>query len=208
LIYAAVHGFILSLGLILPIGMQNGFILTQGAFHRRWTGAFPAVLTASICDTFLIALAVAGVSAVALHINWLRYSIGVIGILFLLYMGWSTWREPAPDPKTQADVTAWTLRRQIGFSASVSLLNPHAIIDTLAVIGGSALAYSHWPERLAFGIACAAVSWLWFFGLSLVGHLIGQVALRKSSLILLNRISACMMWASAIYLVYIIVTFH
>jgi L-lysine exporter family protein LysE/ArgO len=207
LVFAFIHGFLLSLGLILPIGMQNGFILTQGAMHSRWSRSLPAVLTASVCDTFLIALAVIGVSTVALHITWLRYTFGAIGIVFLLYMGWSTWGAEADGETTEATSTAWTAKRQIWFTSSVSLLNPHALIDTLAVIGGSAIAYTHWKDRIAFGIASAVVSWLWFLGLSIAGHVVGKVALRKSSLQMLNRLSAVMMWLSSIYLAYVILTF-
>jgi L-lysine exporter family protein LysE/ArgO len=208
LLIAFMHGFILSLGLILPIGMQNGFILTQGALHRRWSKSLPSVVTASFCDTLLIALAVIGVSTVALHISWLRYTFGAIGIIFLLYMGWSTWRKKGEETNdSEPATTAWTARRQVGFTSSVSLLNPHALIDTLAVIGGSALAYTAWSEKIAFGLASVAVSWMWFFGLSIAGHMVGRVALRKSSLQVLNRISAVMMWASAVYLTYIIYSF-
>ncbi|WP_035453704.1 hypothetical protein [Alicyclobacillus herbarius] len=46
MLVAFIHGFALSLGLILPIGMQNGFILTQGALHRRWSKLLPSVVTA------------------------------------------------------------------------------------------------------------------------------------------------------------------
>ncbi|SFV03002.1 LysE/ArgO family amino acid transporter [Alicyclobacillus macrosporangiidus] len=203
MLVAFVHGFLLSLGLILPIGMQNGFILTQGALHRRWAGTLPAVLTAAVCDTLLIALAVMGVSAVALHIRWLRYTFGAIGIAFLLYMGASAWRENQGQDES-AVTTAWTVRRQMVFTASGSLLNPHALIDTLAVVGGSAAAYPAWPERIAFGVASVLVSWLWFFSLSIAGHLAGRALLGRSSLRVLNRVSAVMMWASAVYLAYII----
>ncbi|ALA71771.1 lysine transporter [Geobacillus stearothermophilus 10] len=55
---AFLHGLILAFGLIFPLGVQNVFILTQGAIQRRWRRALPAVLTASLCDTLLILLAV------------------------------------------------------------------------------------------------------------------------------------------------------
>lgn len=194
----------LSLALILPIGVQNAFILTQGTLQNRWVGSFPSVITASICDTLLITLAILGVSAVALHITWVRYVLGVIGVIFILYMGLSVWRDVKQEDNANTALTAWGASRQIRFATSISLLNPHALIDTLVVIGGSALVYTHWSIRIAFGVACIAVSWIWFFGLSFVGHIVGRVALRNSSLVLINRISAVMMWLSAIYLAYII----
>lgn len=203
---AAVHGFILALGLILPIGMQNGFIISQGAVHKRWMGSLPAVITAALCDTILVGLAVVGVSAAALHVTWLRYAFGVIGICFLLYMGWASWRDQG-QAEGNHQPSAWPAKRQITFASSVSLLNPHALIDTLAVLGGSALVYTSWTDKIAFGTACALVSWIWFLVLSIAGHLLGKAVLRNTSFHIINRISAIMMWASAIYLIYIIYSF-
>jgi L-lysine exporter family protein LysE/ArgO len=42
-------------------------------------------------------------------------------------------------------------------SAGVSLLNPHAILDTIGVIGTSALAYDG-RGRATFAVACLFVS--------------------------------------------------
>ncbi|GED02227.1 hypothetical protein BAT02nite_18710 [Bacillus atrophaeus] len=51
------------------------------------------------------------------------------GFLFLAYMGWVTWHSrPNPD-ETQKNV--FSAKKQ----AAVSLLNPHAILDTAGVIG-------------------------------------------------------------------------
>lgn len=203
MLLAAWHGFVLALALILPIGMQNGFLLSQGALHSRWFGALPAVITAAICDTILIGLAIAGVSAAALHIAWLKYALGSVGFLFLIILGWATWRDSA-KVQHEENAYAWTPRRQMVFACSVSLLNPHALLDTLAVIGGSALLYTAWPDRLAFGVACAAVSWLWFFLLVTVGHWAGRAAARGASLALINKFSALLMWGSAFYLIYLV----
>ena len=202
---AALHGFILAIGLIIPIGMQNGFILFQGALHKKWIHTLPTIITAGLSDTFLIGLGVMGVSAAAFHITWLRYSIGLIGIVFLLYIGWASWKNPGTEAENRS-ATTWPARRQIGFTLSVSLLNPHALIDTLAVIGGSATVYTTLSERLAFWAACVTVSWSWFFFLSLVGHWAGRLAF-ENILQIINRISAIIMWASAIYLGYLIFTF-
>ncbi|MEH7748262.1 LysE family transporter, partial [Neobacillus drentensis] len=89
MISAAIHGFILAFGLILPLGVQNVFIFNQGAMQSRWIYVLPVVLTASICDTLLISLAVFGVSAVVLGITWIKMALLLGGILFLLYMGYS-----------------------------------------------------------------------------------------------------------------------
>ena len=62
---AIIHGIILAFGLIIPLGVQNVFVFNQGASQPNiWSG--PVVLTASICDTLLILIAVQGVSLVLL----------------------------------------------------------------------------------------------------------------------------------------------
>ena len=90
------------------------------------------------------------------------------------------------------------MRRQIVFALSVSLLNPHAILDTIGVIGTSSLAYAG-SERIAFTAACILNSWAWFFLLAVVGKLIGSIGSVRRWL---NRVSAIIIWISAVYLVY------
>lgn len=185
--------------------MQNGFILFQGVVHKRWVNLLPTFITAGLADTLLISLGVLGVSAAAFQITWFRYTIGALGIIFLLYMGLTSWRDHGAATSGLTE-TAWPPRRQITFTLSVSLFNPHALIDTLAVIGGSASVYSTLAERLAFVAACASVSWLWFFILSIMGHWAGRMAF-KNSVRVINRVSAVIMWLSAVYLGYLIYTF-
>ena len=62
---AIIHGIILAFGLIIPLGVQNVFVFNQGASQPNIWRA-PVVLTASICDTLLILIAVQGVSLVLL----------------------------------------------------------------------------------------------------------------------------------------------
>lgn len=198
MIAAAIHGFLLAFGLILPLGVQNIFIFNQGAAHKQWGYAFPAVLTASICDTLLIFLAVLGVSAVVLGIYWMKTVILSIGIFFLLYMGFMTWKSQ-PSENIQ-NKKRFTPAKQIVFSASVSLLNPHAIMDTIGVIGTNSLSYTG-AEKTSYTLACILVSWLWFFGLSLSGRLAGTLDTTGKFVHILNKISALIMWGNDCYLV-------
>ena len=64
---AVIHGFLLAIGLILPLGAQNVFVFNQGANQSKLIKAFPAV-TAGICDSILISLAVIGVSLVLMSL--------------------------------------------------------------------------------------------------------------------------------------------
>ncbi|WHY02941.1 LysE/ArgO family amino acid transporter [Neobacillus sp. DY30] len=196
---AAIHGFILAFGLILPLGVQNVFVFNQGAIQPKWANALPVVLTAALCDTLLISLAVLGISAVVLEISLLKMALSVIGIAFLLYMGYVTWKSKPRTGENSAEL--FSARKQITFAASVSLLNPHAIMDTIGVIGTSSLTYSG-IEKAVFTVVCIFVSWLWFFGLSIVGRLAGNLDQSGQFINTLNKISAVIMWGTAVYLVF------
>ncbi|MBD8069370.1 LysE/ArgO family amino acid transporter [Bacillus sp. PS06] len=196
---ALVHGMILAFGLILPLGVQNVFIFNQGATHKKFIHALPAIITAGICDTILIFLAVTGVSMVVLNVEWLKILLFVVGLIFLTYMGLVMWRS-APEPANNVQQQhRFSARRQITFAASVSLLNPHAIIDTIGVIGTSSLAYTG-HEKIIFAISCIIVSWIWFFSLAILGRKVGQLG--KSDMLLkrVNQLSAIIIWGMAIYL--------
>ena len=97
---AIIHGFLLAIGLILPLGAQNVFVFNQGANQSKLIKAFPAVITAGICDSILISLAVIGVSLVLMSLPLLQIVIYIIGLIFLLYMAWTLWNAN-PDPVKQ-----------------------------------------------------------------------------------------------------------
>lgn len=85
IVEAIVHGIVLACGSILSLGAQNVFVFSQGATQPKLIRALPAAVTAALCDTFLILLAVFGLSTIVLQFEWLRLILIIAGILFLLY---------------------------------------------------------------------------------------------------------------------------
>ncbi|MBB6674705.1 amino acid transporter [Cohnella nanjingensis] len=198
---SALHGFLLALGLILPLGAQNAFIFNLGARNAQFRRTLPAVVTAALCDTCLLALAVLGVSVLIFGIPVLKGFLLAGGILFLLYMGWTTWRSSAEEGKTR-QTGAYPVRKQIAYTMSVSLLNPHAIMDTVGVIGTSSLNYAG-AEKWMFACACILVSWLWFVALAWAGRMVGSLDRTGKLLRVLNRVSAVVIWFSAAMMLYL-----
>lgn len=190
------HGIILAFGLILPLGVQNIFIFNQGVQQLNIWRCMPSVITAGLCDTLLIILAVSGVSALVSTIHALKLIVMTAGILFLLYMGWNIW---SSKTHIQESVLTMTSKKQIMFAASVSLLNPHAILDTVGVIGTNSLAYSG-VDKLVFTLSCISVSWIWFIGLALAGRIVGKVNASGYIQQLINKGSAIIIWLIALYL--------
>jgi len=194
---ASIHGFILAFGLILPLGVQNVFVFNQGAIQPSYKRALPAIITASVCDTVLITLAVLGISVIALKISWFNTLLLSAGVLFLFYMGYLTWN--SKHSKQSIAGESFSSKKQIAFAASVSLLNPHAIMDTIGVIGTSSIAYSD-TDKIAFTIACIITSWIWFLSLAIVGRQASRLTNSYFLFEILNKISAFIMWATAIVL--------
>lgn len=204
IVEAILHGFILALGLILPLGVQNVFVFTQGAAQPRLSRAVPAVLAAALCDTLLIVLAVFGVSAVVLKFEALRMVLMLAGVLFLAYMGFTLWRtrsDSTGDSKEEGSARALPSSKQILFAMSASLLNPHALLDTVGVIGTSALAYEG-DAKLRFTLACVVVSWLWFVGLACAGSALRRFDGHGRAMGLFNRCSALFIWGTALVLLW------
>jgi len=199
---AFIHGIILAFGLIIPLGMQNVFIFNQGATQPSLRFALPSVLTAFVCDTVLIILAVLGISLIVLEFAWLKLSLFIFGFFFLMYMGWVTWKTKVNS--NQAEQKAFSVKRQIYFAASVSILNPHAVLDTVGVIGTNSLNY-YGHHKLLFCVGCILVSLLWFFGLALVGRFVQKFDKKTFWLNYVNKISALIIWSVGFYILWQII---
>lgn len=194
---AFLYGIVLAFGLIIPLGAQNIFIFNQGAAQQHFLHALPAVLAASVCDALLILLAVLGISVAVLKLVWLKILVFIIGFFFLLYVGYITWHsKPTFVP---IGTSALSPKRQVGFAASVSLLNPHALVDVVGVIGTSSLNFTG-AAKWAYTFACIFVSCCWFFGLAVAGHFIHKLDKTGRWLVFVNKLSALIIWGIAVYL--------
>lgn len=200
MIEAVIHGLVLSTGLIIAFGAQNIYIFNQGASHRKLIYSMPAVITAAICDTILIILAVLGVSLIVMTVPVLQVTLFAVGFLFLIYIGWSIW---SSDPvKVSNRHGAMSTRKQVMFAISVSLLNPHAILDTIGVIGANSLRYSETAELVVFAVACIFVSWISFIVIAVIGRSIRSIDREGRIVVMVNKISALIIWGIAIYIGY------
>lgn len=180
-------GLVLGLALITPIGAQNLFVLEQG-LRRRLRGALPAVAAAGACDTLLILLGAGGASALIAHSPRLEQVLIGIGVAFLVVLGLRSLRA-RPEPEFRAPA-----RGVVAGTVAVSLLNPHAVLDTVGVIGGAIAAQD---ERLPFAAGAVSASWLWFLLLAAAGGLLharltpgGRVWIARASGVLMLVLAA------------------
>lgn len=113
-------------------------------------------------------------------------------------MGWTVWKTSVKDAQNESPASA---KKQIVFASSVSLLNPHALLDTVGVIGTNSLLYENIDQWL-FMIAAIIVSWFYFFGLALIGKVIGKRDKNFKVRTAFNKISAITIWILAYYMVF------
>lgn len=192
-----VHGILLALGLILPLGAQNVFVFNQGANQNKFIKSLPVIITAGLCDTFLILISVLGVSLILMSLPILQLVIYIIGLIFLLYMALSLWNEKPNNLENHQSMSA---KKQIGFALSVSLLNPHAIMDTVGVIGTNASVYSG-IEKLLFSLSTIMVSWFWFILLAILGKMVGSIDNTGKYILILNKVSSIIVIIVSLFIV-------
>ncbi|MCL5039717.1 MAG: LysE family transporter [Firmicutes bacterium] len=199
----------MGLSLILPIGPQNVFVLEQGLIGGLQYGLMAAV-TAGLCDSVLILAGAGGVSGLLTGIAWLQKVLLLLGVVLLGYLGVrSLWAggpsgaaTPAEGRHTENDgpVTKGTPSpsRLILMGIAVSWGNPHAILDTVAILGSAIVAHEP-TSQTAFATGAVMASWLFFLALALVGALFRRRLTSKSQ-VWLRRISGTIMLFFAIYL--------
>ena len=195
-------GLLLSLSLIVAIGPQNAHVLRMG-LRGQHVGLTVAVSIAS--DVALIALGVLGLSQLGGLPRWVQAVMVCGGVVFLLLYGWKAWgRFRAGSAAYQAvgePVAAMSRQQAVGAALAVAWLNPHALVETLVLIGTASLAWGT-PGNTFFGLGAASGSVLWFVGLGLSALLLGQRLQSPALWRALDGLVALMMWGTAGMLAY------
>lgn len=161
------NGLMLGLSLIAALGPQNVFLIRQGALREH---AIVSALTCFACDIILVTASVAGLHQVLkmhpnLHI-WLTW----FGVSFLLYYGAKALKQAFNKNENQTIRKEQNINRlQVVLMAlGFSLLNPHAIIDSLVIIGSGSSQFPEHPQAFLCGVVSS--SFLWFASLTFVTH--------------------------------------
>jgi L-lysine exporter family protein LysE/ArgO len=202
LLLAFVAGLFLGLTMILPIGPQNIFVLTQGMLGGWRAGLLAATVT-GICDTKLIVAGGAGIAVLLSTQPILQGGMLWLGTAFLIYLGARALlfsNEIADVTERQAAPTSHSLVTLITAGVGVSWGNPHAILDTLVILGSAITAQGR-ADKLAFAAGAVAASWLFFIALASAGALFG-VRVGRRGRFWTQRISGILMLLFAIALGY------
>lgn len=154
-------GMATGASLIIAIGAQNAFVLTQGIRKQH---RFVVALICSLCDALLISAGVAGMGALIEQSPLLLGVASVAGALFLFVYGLKSLISAFhADRGMEASGEHLVSRKQVVFTTlAITLLNPHVYLDTVVLLGSISATYAG-PGRYLFGGGAVTMSFLWFF---------------------------------------------
>ena len=189
------EGFLLSAGLIAGIGPQNTLVLRQGLRRQH---LLAVVLLCVSIDALLIGLGTLGVGAV-LQSEGLARLMTYAAVVALLYFGARSFKATF-CPTCLPEASFVPSRKQVLLALlAVSLLNPSLYLDTLLLIGGSAMRFEG-DLRLWFGVGAAGASLVWFLGLSYGSALLAPLLARPKVLRGIDFMSGGILWGMALRL--------
>lgn len=192
------QGMGVGAGLIIAIGAQNVFVLTQGIRKQyHWLTA----LICSISDVLLIFVGAAGVGSLIAGNHALQTGAAWLGAAFL---GWYGLRAllsvTAENSLQQKQRGAANLRIIVLTALALTFLNPHVYIDTVLLLGSIGGQYQA-GDRYLFALGASLSSILWFFSLSFGGALLAPIFQKSISWRFLNLLVCATMWLIAYQLI-------
>ncbi|WP_319541484.1 LysE/ArgO family amino acid transporter [uncultured Pseudodesulfovibrio sp.] len=194
-----IQGFGMGGGLIVAIGAQNAFVLTQGV-RRNHHLAVAALCT--LCDALLIALGVTGVGTVVASNPTLGSIAAWGGAAFLAWYGFTALRSAMKGGSLNTkEETGKGLKHTLMLTMAVTLLNPHVYLDTIILMGSISGQFMV-PDRYVFGMGAATASLLWFFTLSLGGQVLAPLFRRDFTWRILDSVVCLTMWTIAATLIH------
>lgn len=198
LLTSFLQGFGASGGLIVAVGAQNAYVLSQGV---RGNHHLLIALICILCDGIFISVGIAGVGASIASNPELTRIVTYLGAVFLFVYGATSLRSAFRGSSLcTTDATVTTVQTAIITTLAVTLLNPHFYLDTVLLLGAISSKYQG-DNRLLFWIGAVLASTLWFISLSLGSRKLAPLFKRQTAWRILDTTVALVMWAIAISLV-------
>ena len=157
-------GFIVTFSLIVAIGAQNAYILKLGLL-KQYIGI--AVSLCILFDTLLISAGVFGLGFFIQGNQLLINGIAIIGILFLCFYSFMSFRSAFKNESLEIDGKNKTnpLKQVITMLLVFTFLNPHTYLDTVLLIGGiGANILSDLKIYFLIGAISASATWFILLG--------------------------------------------
>ena len=187
-IWLFIRGLLIGLSIAAPVGPIGVLCIRRTLANGRLSGFFSG-LGAATADAFYGSLAAFGLTVVTDFLVGIGIWLQIAGGLFLLYLGFTTWR--ARSYHSAAQMRSNGLARDYGSTLLLTLTNPLTIISFAAIFAGIGLS-SQDAGFLAslmtvLGVFCGSALW-WLLLSGFAG--VFNRRLQHGGLLWVNRISA------------------
>ena len=185
-------------GLIIAIGAQNAFVLSQGI---RKNHVLTIALICSLCDVLLICIGISGIGALVAKNAKLTTIATTGGAIFLFWYGFRSFLSAWKGDSIEIDNESLnSLKAIVTATLAVTFLNPHIYLDTVVLMGSIS---SKFPGngRYVFGAGAITASFLWFFSLSFGGRALAPYFKEPVAWKVLDTLIGIIMWLIAISLI-------
>ncbi len=192
------HGFLMGLSLILPIGAQNTFVLKQGLKKQY---VFWVCLVCAVSDAILILAGVMGFGALILQHPMMTEIAKIVGAVFLFAYGAlhikSAFKNAARfDIYLAQDIS---LTKTLGLCLAFTWLNPHVYLDTVVLLGSISVQFAQ--DKLYFALGAITASFSFFYILGYASRLLLPVFKTPRAWQVLDVLIAYVMWWIALSLI-------
>ncbi|MCP3872047.1 MAG: amino acid transporter [Desulfobacteraceae bacterium] len=189
------QGFGIGAGLIIAIGAQNAFVLSQG-IKKQYQWLIPFIC--SLCDCILIILGAVGIGTLIAKDPSLSRWAGWGGAIFLFVYGARSFLSALRGDSIKNNTTqvTLTLKSVILTTLALTLLNPHVYLDTIVLLGSISSQFNG-VKRAVFTLGACSASITWFFLLSFAGTRLRPLFQNSSIWKALDIFIGVTMWAIA-----------
>ena len=152
-----IAGVLLGLSLIVAIGAQNVWVLSQ---CMAGANRLAIALTCMLCDAALIVIGVFAANRLTEVAPFLLPWLTGGGVAMLLYLAWQAGYRAIKSKSglrtEQVKPQHWW--RTVMAALAISLLNPHVYLDTVVLLGSIGAQQTN-PALFAVGACTASVMW-------------------------------------------------
>lgn len=189
-----IQGFLLGGSLIVAIGAQNAFVLSQSLKgNHEWLIAG----ICCVCDVLLILLGVGGLGVLLQALPSLTKWIATFGVVFLFGYGLLSFKSMLGRQRMEsAERPPLSRKKAIIVTLALTLLNPHVYLDTVMLIGS--IAHTKFPDTAWwFALGAVSASVMWFYGLTAFAKVLMPLFKKPRTWQVLDGLIAITMWVIA-----------
>ena len=187
-------GFIIGISIAAPVGPIGVLCIRRTLANGRLAG-FVSGMGAASADMVYGAIAAFGLTAVTGLLVDNAFWLGIIGGMFLLYLGVKTFLEKPSDKPAEANADGlWTMYLSTFF---LTITNPMTILSFAAIFAGTMLGKTTGsPLVIVAGVFAGSAAW-WLtlsFGVGIF-----RDRLNQSRMAWINRISGAIIISFGVY---------